>query len=560
MKRTTLLTLIFTTLILLLTPITASAQTYSTQHNSAQTASSQEASPLATTSTTVKSVSHRGYNTVAPENTLPAYELSCTMGFHYVEADISFTSDGVPVLLHDETLNRTARHPDGTQLLSTISISDITYDELLQYDFGIWKSTKYARTKISTFEDFLTLCKTKNLHPYIELKDNGDYQASQINLLVDMVKHAGLEGHVTWISFNSEFLAWVKAKDAHARLGYVVYNISGNEQTIINTAINLRSESNDIFLDLYFRGVSDKIVELSKNNNFPIEVWTINTVDEIKKLNPYISGITTNKPKYEEALQAQQNSSQSETSKENKEQAQEKNQNQAQDSAKAQNQEKDQPQNQLPDQTQDQTQNTDQEKSLNQNAELPGFNSNIKITQPNNKLKVSWTKKPGLCKYAVYAAYMDKNFTAKPTKTTTSTSVTIKKLNGKKLNSKKNYKIYIVAYDKRGKVAGKSVISYVAGKNSKKYTNPKSIDLSIGSATLIPGSSITVNAKIKLEKGNLKPLPNTKVAKYRYVSSDPNVATVSNSGTISAAGNGSCHVYVYSANGLSERIAITVND
>ena len=50
--------------------------------------------------TSFRSVNHKGYNTKAPENTLPAFERSAEMGYRYVETDISFTKDGVPVLLH----------------------------------------------------------------------------------------------------------------------------------------------------------------------------------------------------------------------------------------------------------------------------------------------------------------------------------------------------------------------------------------------------------------------------------------------------------------------------
>ena len=46
---------------------------------------------------TVTAVNHRGYNTVAPENTLPAFKLSKINGFNIVETDVQFTSDGVAV-------------------------------------------------------------------------------------------------------------------------------------------------------------------------------------------------------------------------------------------------------------------------------------------------------------------------------------------------------------------------------------------------------------------------------------------------------------------------------
>ena len=119
----------------------------------------------------VKAINHRGFSTEAPENTIPAYIMSKNKGFTYVEADVSFTSDGVAVLLHDATIDRTS---DGTG-----NISSMTYEYALQYDFGSWFSAEYAGVKIPTFTEFVTLCKRLGLHPYIELKSNGSYTQSR---------------------------------------------------------------------------------------------------------------------------------------------------------------------------------------------------------------------------------------------------------------------------------------------------------------------------------------------------------------------------------------------
>ena len=97
----------------------------------------------------VRSINHRGYNTVAPENTLPAYELSKENGFQFVETDIAFTKDGVPVLLHDAEINRTARNADGSEPDRMIEIRKITYEEALVFDFGIWKGEAYKKADIT---------------------------------------------------------------------------------------------------------------------------------------------------------------------------------------------------------------------------------------------------------------------------------------------------------------------------------------------------------------------------------------------------------------------------
>ncbi|MCL4722641.1 MAG: glycerophosphodiester phosphodiesterase, partial [Gammaproteobacteria bacterium] len=54
---------------------------------------------------------HRGARQQAPENTLPAFELALAQGADGIEFDVQLTADGVPVLIHDETVDRTT---DGT--------------------------------------------------------------------------------------------------------------------------------------------------------------------------------------------------------------------------------------------------------------------------------------------------------------------------------------------------------------------------------------------------------------------------------------------------------------
>lgn len=238
----------------------------------------------------VKGINHRGYNGTAPENTLPAYKLSKQMGFNYVETDVSFTSDGVAVLLHDATINRTARNADGTSISETINIADITYEQALTYDFGIWKGASYAGTPIPTLAQFLTLCRNLSLYPYIELKSNGNYTEAQIQGIVDAVEAHGLKGKVSYISFNSTYLGYVKSYDGSARLGYIS---SGNGTAgNISTASGLKTSTNEVFLDTYDR--SSTWAASCKAAGIPLEVWTIDSASTITGLDPYITGVTSN--------------------------------------------------------------------------------------------------------------------------------------------------------------------------------------------------------------------------------------------------------------------------
>ena len=230
----------------------------------------------------VKAVNHRGYSSEAPENTLSAYRLSKLKGFDYAECDVAFTSDNVAVLLHDGTVDRTS---DGTG-----NIGDLTLEEVKALDFGSWFSSAYAGEQIPTFEEFIILCRNIGLYPYIEIKNSATYTESQIKSLVDMVKRVGMRGKVTWISFTSEYLGYVKNYDDEARLGYLVSDITSS---VINTALELKTDSNEVFIDSTYSVLTEEKVALCINADLPLEAWTINDSSIIASLDPYVSGVTS---------------------------------------------------------------------------------------------------------------------------------------------------------------------------------------------------------------------------------------------------------------------------
>ena len=164
----------------------------------------------------VRAVNHRGFNKEAPENTISAYRLSKQKGFLFVECDVSFTADNMPVLLHDDTVNRTSNGKG--------KISEMTFEEVRRLDFGSWFSDKYIGEKIPTFEEFISFCRNAGLYPYIELKKG--LTAERAEMLMGLVKRYGMFGKVTWISFFAESLAYIRALDNKARLGFLTERLS----------------------------------------------------------------------------------------------------------------------------------------------------------------------------------------------------------------------------------------------------------------------------------------------------------------------------------------------
>ena len=90
---------------------------------------------------------HRGFNTIAPENSLPAFGAAVAMGAEEIEFDLWETADGEIVSVHDNTLDRVSNGKG--------FVFEKTYEELLQLDFGAKHGEKFQGLPIVTFEQLL---------------------------------------------------------------------------------------------------------------------------------------------------------------------------------------------------------------------------------------------------------------------------------------------------------------------------------------------------------------------------------------------------------------------
>ncbi len=99
--------------------------------------------------------SHRGGVFYTPENTMPAFSDALQKDYYSIETDPRYTKDGKIILMHDPTINRCCRNSDGSEIEESILVSDITYDELMQYDAGIYMGEAFRGVKVPLFEELL---------------------------------------------------------------------------------------------------------------------------------------------------------------------------------------------------------------------------------------------------------------------------------------------------------------------------------------------------------------------------------------------------------------------
>jgi glycerophosphoryl diester phosphodiesterase len=114
-------------------------------------------------------IAHRGAGKLAPENTLAAFKLGASYGYRMFECDVKLSADGVPFLLHDDTLNRTTsgKGTAGAQ----------TWSQLAKLDAGSWHSRSFAGEPLPSLENIAQFCLKNGYFLNIEIKPTPGQEA-----------------------------------------------------------------------------------------------------------------------------------------------------------------------------------------------------------------------------------------------------------------------------------------------------------------------------------------------------------------------------------------------
>ena len=107
-------------------------------------------------------IAHRGAGKLAPENTLAAFRLGASYGYRAFECDVKLSSDGVPFLLHDATLQRTTSGHGPAAAL--------TWHELSRLDAGAWHSRRFAGEPVASFAAIARFCLRNEFALDVEIK------------------------------------------------------------------------------------------------------------------------------------------------------------------------------------------------------------------------------------------------------------------------------------------------------------------------------------------------------------------------------------------------------
>jgi len=209
-------------------------------------------------------VAHRGGGALAPENTLGAIRLGASMGFKGVEFDVMLEKDGVPVIIHDETVDRTT---DGHGEVSKLSFSELS-------GFKIQKNER-----IPKYEEAARLCLELGLWANVEIKPAKGFERptgeAVSRLTKDLWKRAPLGPLLS--SFSIEALEAAQAAAPELPRGYLVDKIpDGWRDTMKRLGC--------VALHCNHKHLTDQLAADIHVAGYSILLWTVNEPIDAKRL------------------------------------------------------------------------------------------------------------------------------------------------------------------------------------------------------------------------------------------------------------------------------------
>jgi glycerophosphoryl diester phosphodiesterase len=228
-------------------------------------------------------IAHRGYSARAPENTLAAIEAAIVAGADAVEFDLHVSADGVPVLFHDEGLNRTS---SGTGPLRSLPLA-----ALAELDAGSWFSEAFAGEPIPPFSDALAKVRGRVGRVYPEVKHYGG--TVDLERMVESVAAAALLEATVFISMDWKALERMRSIQPALNVGYIVEKASRAREGIERATGDPRALVDfDHRLLLADPGLTD----LAHARGVELAVWTVDDPTVASKLLALgVRHITTNR-------------------------------------------------------------------------------------------------------------------------------------------------------------------------------------------------------------------------------------------------------------------------
>ena len=161
-----------------------------------------------------KLIGHRGVKNLSPENTIDSIKLAKKLGLAWVEFDVKISKDQIPILLHDDNLDRTTNGKG-------ISI-DFNYKDLRKLDAGCHFYNTSTSIYIPTLYEVLIFCRRNKIGVNIELKPNSGFEKENVKSIAKVLKNINYEEKYFFSSFDFNSIILMKELIPEANYGFLI--------------------------------------------------------------------------------------------------------------------------------------------------------------------------------------------------------------------------------------------------------------------------------------------------------------------------------------------------
>lgn len=214
---------------------------------------------------------HRGARTVAPENTLPAFEKALEMGVAGIELDVQATADGHLVILHDFNLERTTT--------GTGRLRDHTLAQLAGVDAGIRFGDSFAGTPIPTLDQLFDLVGDRCV-VNVEIKNADPDGGPEVEPLVRLIQRRKLRDQVIVSSFNPIALIKMRWFDPSIPLGLLYFE----QMPLFLRRAWLGPLIGPEALHPHHSLIDGEYMHWAHRQGHAVNTWTVNDLDEARRL------------------------------------------------------------------------------------------------------------------------------------------------------------------------------------------------------------------------------------------------------------------------------------
>ena len=228
-----------------------------------------------------KLIGHRGVKDLKPENTYESILAAFDLGLECVEIDVKISKDHIPLLLHDDNLDRTT---DGSGL-----VCDYTFDEINKLDAGYYFYKSKTKIRVPSLSSILDLVKKKQKYLNIELKPNKNHEELNVKKVLQEIKQVSYD-QIYFSSFHLSSCVSLKESAPNMLCGFL--NDDFNKINIKDT-VDICKKYNFFSCGINLNFFNSSIINQFMENDIQVTVYSDHNITKAQAQNLWSNNVAS---------------------------------------------------------------------------------------------------------------------------------------------------------------------------------------------------------------------------------------------------------------------------